>query len=113
MGGNSSRFGLVNIKTGTAHINSAVPVFFFYRANNATKLLSVLHAMHDMVIFFDIAYLFQIIVYSCVDVAVNILYRSFEIMLRLDVKVIDMSFLYENAAVGYNCCIYIFYAESL
>lgn len=99
-GENSSRFGLVNIKTGTAHINSAVPVFFFYRANNATKLLSVLHAMHDMVIFSDIAYLFQIIVYSCVDVAVSILYRSFEIMLRLDVKVIDMSFLYENAAVG-------------
>lgn len=56
--------------------------------------------MHDMVIFSDIAYLFQIIVYSCVDVAVNILYRSFEIMLRFDVKVIDMSFLYENAAVG-------------
>lgn len=69
--------------------------------------------MHDMVIFSDIAYLFQIIVYSCVDVAVNILYRSFEIVLRFDVKVIDMSFLYENAAVGYNCCICIFYAESL
>ena len=34
-------------------------------------------------------------------------------MLRLDIKVIDMFFLYENAAVGYNCCIYIFYAESL
>lgn len=69
--------------------------------------------MHDIMIFSNIAYLSQIIVYSCVDVALNILYCGFEIMLRLDVKVIDMFFLYENAAVGYNCCIYIFYAESL